>query len=140
MTQVNDNDLCFVCGQDNPDGLRLVFGHGKSGEGVETTVVFEPKYQGWKGIIHGGLLSTLLDEVMVKAAAHAGHLCVTAELTVKFKKPAEVGVSYRVWGRVTSIRQKLVFTEGRVEDGDGGILATATAKFFSLERRPPAGR
>ena len=140
MTQVNDNDICFVCGQDNPDGLRLVFGKESEGDGVETTVTFTPKYQGWKGIIHGGLLSTLLDEVMVKAAAHQGHICVTAELTVKFKKPAEVGIPYRVLGRVTSIRQKLIFAEGQVEDADGMLIASATAKFFSLARRQPAGK
>ena len=64
-----DNNKCFVCGQENTDGLQLKFSYSSDGGKVETRFVPDAKYQGWKEVLHGGIIMTLLDEVMAKAAA-----------------------------------------------------------------------
>jgi len=133
---MEDDGFCFVCGPDNPAGLRLRFTRLPGDEGCETTVTFADTYQGWPGVVHGGLLSTLLDEAMVKAATHRSGTCVTAEITVKFKHTARTGTPYRVRGHVISTRHRLVFTEGWIEDLQGNHIASATAKFFALDRLP----
>ena len=69
--------------------------------------------------MHGGLLATVLDEAMIKAAAACGHKCVTAEITVKFKKPAMTGAPYRVAGKVLETRGRIVLAESRIGDAEG---------------------
>ncbi|MCD6099735.1 MAG: PaaI family thioesterase, partial [Candidatus Marinimicrobia bacterium] len=80
--EIRDNNKCFVCGSDNERGLKLSF---KVGDGkANTEFISPPHLQGYDGILHGGIISTILDEVMVKAT---GEKVVTVELTVKFLKP-----------------------------------------------------
>lgn len=97
-----DDHLCFVCGPENPQGLRLRF---RKGEGsAEAEVVFPAFLQGWQGTVHGGALATVLDEVMVQAAMSVDIRCVTAEITVTYKKPAATGKPYLASGRVVESR------------------------------------
>ena len=80
-----DNDKCFVCGKKNPYGLKLQFTYSPDGETVETTFIPDDKYQGWKDMVHGGIIATLLDEIMAKAALKKGFSVLTGEITAKFK-------------------------------------------------------
>jgi uncharacterized protein (TIGR00369 family) len=127
-----DDQNCFVCGEKNPAGLRLEFREGDSEHEVVTEIIFPAHLQGWQGTVHGGLLATVLDEIMIKAAKAIGSTCVTAEITVKYRKPAATGVSYHVSGRVLASHGRLVTAESRLCDSTGQILAQATGKLFKV--------
>lgn len=119
-----------MCGPKNDRGLHLGFNENKRQDLVESEVNFPPGFQGWGNVVHGGLLSTVLDEVMIKAAVLKGYKCVTAEITVKFRRPASTGETLKLTGRVVAVKRKLIFTEGLLRDRQNNILASATARLF----------
>ena len=135
MSQFFDNNHCFVCGKNNPRGLQLQFRYEKESDQVSCDIRFPSHFQGWAGIVHGGLVSTSLDEVMVKATEEKGLICVTAEITVEFKQPAKTETPYFLSGRVVEMRHKLVFTEGQLLDENKTIVARARAKFFIVDQK-----
>jgi uncharacterized protein (TIGR00369 family) len=117
---------CFVCGPDNPHGLRLCFdcADGRA----QARVVVRPEHQGYAGITHGGILAALLDEVMVYAAGTRGYWFATAELTVRYAKPVPVGRPLRLSGEVTRDRGRLVECRAELCDEAGMVLAHAAGK------------
>lgn len=133
MKNFADDQNCFVCGRKNLAGLQLGFRRDAAAGAAEAEVAFPVQYQGWRSTVHGGLLATVLDEAMVQAAGAAGLKCVTAEITVKFRKPALTGEPCRVSARVTETRGRIVFAEAGIADGSGQALAQATAKLFKVE-------
>ncbi len=132
MSDFRDNQNCFVCGRENPAGLRLEFTADPASGAARADVAFPACFQGWEDTVHGGLLATVLDEAMIKAAAAAGHKCVSAEITVKYKEPARTGARYQVEGRVAQVRGRIVTAESRVHDAQGQVLAQATGKLFKV--------
>lgn len=132
MKGFEDDNSCFVCGALNSGGLKLTFSeNGETGE-VISKAVFSNRFQGWKGVLHGGIISTVLDEVMIKAADRRGFKCVTAELNVRFKKPAYTNTQYFIRGKVVEVKKRLVFTKGVIAGPDDEILASAEGKLFIL--------
>lgn len=131
MSEFNDDGHCFVCGPQNSAGLHLHFREGADGQGVQAEVVFPAHLQGWRDTVHGGLLATVLDEAMVKAALAQGLTCVTAELTVKYKKPVTTGVRCTVAGSVLEVRGRLITARSVVQDEAGQLLASATGKLMN---------
>lgn len=132
MGAFTDNQNCFVCGKDNAAGFRLVFRTDEATGETNTEVVFPAHMQGWRDMVHGGALATVLDEVMVQAATAAGVRCVTAEISVKYAKPAATCVPYRLSGRILDRRGRMLTAEGRIEDASGLVYARATAKLFKV--------
>lgn len=130
MSDFNDDQKCFVCGKQNPFGFGLDFRENQTTHEIEAQVVFPAHLQGWQNTVHGGLLATVLDESMVKAAT--GIHCVTAEITVQYKKPAATGVPYVVSGRVMESRGRILTAESRLCDATGQVFAQATGKLFKL--------
>ena len=97
---------------------------------VSTTLVTRPQDVGFDGIVHGGVLATVLDEAMVWAATWAGRrFCVCAELTVRYKHSAGVGESLTVTAKVDTKRSRLITTVGEVRRDDGILLAEASGKY-----------
>jgi uncharacterized protein (TIGR00369 family) len=133
MEQFNDDNYCFVCGNQNPVGLKLNFHYDEKNDEMVSNTVFPHHFQGWQGVLHGGLISTVLDEIMIKAAAQKGFKCVTAELNIKFKKPALLKKEFTIKGKVKEIRRRLVLTEGSVVDSDGTTIAAANGKFITID-------
>ncbi len=128
MPQTTDDQRCFVCGPDNPDGLHLTFSF--VGNQAQSFLSIPTRFQGWQGIVHGGIVATLLDEVMAKAVRFAGHQAVTVDINVQYKKPTPVDVPLQLSGRVTEIQRRIVSTEGELRTQDGTMLACAKARFF----------
>ncbi len=118
---------CFVCGEKNAHGLRLQFKIDKEMKTSETTFVPSPVFQGYDGIVHGGILSTLLDEAMAKLAYELGYQTVTASLEVRFKQPAPILEPLRVHGEITEVSSRMVKATARIEKKDGTILAVGTS-------------
>jgi uncharacterized protein (TIGR00369 family) len=125
---------CFVCGQGNTRGLKLELKNA----GGTAAANFTPdrSLEGYDGVVHGGIVSALLDEVMVWSAFYTtGFHAVTAELTVRFVRPLRVGVASRVLGSVRENKGRLILTEASLEDESGNILAKAEGKLFSVKAK-----
>lgn len=131
--RVSDNKKCFVCGTQNPAGLKLSFQDKPDGNGVETVFLPDERYQGWEGIVHGGIIATLLDETMAKAAIAAGLNVVTAEISVRFKKPAFVMTALTCAGEIETVQKKVVRAKATVFEQGGPPLATATSRMFVVD-------
>jgi acyl-coenzyme A thioesterase PaaI-like protein len=121
---------CFACGTLNTHGMQLDL-HIEAGR-CWTELSLEPRFEGWKGIAHGGIVCTILDEVMAWSLVGADNWGVTAKLSVAFKRPIRVGQPIRADGWVTKERRRLVATAGTVIDRtDGTVLATAEALYVA---------
>jgi uncharacterized protein (TIGR00369 family) len=129
-TSIERDTLCFCCGADNDRGLHLAITYPEKGT-AESVVVVPQWFSGWKNMTHGGLLSTLLDEIMAHACIGTARRAVTAELTVRFQKPVETGSRIRAVGKVQEVRGKLIATQGWLYDEQGTAVASATARFIA---------
>ena len=125
---------CFVCGENNPGGLQLHFDIDKEKKTLKTTFVANPVYQGYDGIVHGGIITTLLDEAMAKLAYELGYKAMTASMEIRFKNPAPILEPLHVFGQITDADRRLIKAKARVTREDGTLLATATSKL--LNQRP----
>ncbi len=132
MKNFNDDNFCFVCGTDNPHGLKLSFGYDEKNDETISKATFQSHFQGWKDVLHGGIISTVLDEILIKAAKQKGFDCVTAELLVKFKKPALTNTEYVIKGKIKEIRKKIVFAQGCVMSANNKTIASANGKLFII--------
>ena len=129
-----DDHFCFACGRNNPDGLGLKFEYPGPGR-CRAEFVPSAKFQGWQGVLHGGIVATLLDEALAHALGGAargggGSGAVTAELVVRFKKPAAIGAQLVLTGRVLSSRGRVVEAESEITDRKGRVLASASGKLI----------
>jgi uncharacterized protein (TIGR00369 family) len=127
---------CFACGDLNVDGLRLRL-HVED-DGCWTALELPDRFEGWEGIAHGGIVCTILDEVMAWSLARSDAWGVTARLSVEFKRPVPIGVPVRAQGRIVRSRRRVHDTEATLVDArDGTVLATASAVYVSApaERR-----
>jgi uncharacterized protein (TIGR00369 family) len=122
---------CFACGELNEGGLQLAIHTGPDGSWIETTLA--PRFEGWDSVAHGGIVCTILDEVMAWSVIGQGTWGVTARLTVAFRKPIPTGRAIRAEGRVVELHRRASRTEGRVVDAaTGDVLATAEGTFIAL--------
>src|SRR5512139_3031183 len=128
--KLETNGNCFVCGKNNPHGLRLSFEINKEKQTLKTTFVASPTYQGWDGIVHGGILSTLLDEAMANLVCELGYQAVTASIEIRFKKPAPILEPLLVYGEITEVSKRLIRAKAHIAQEDGAILATGTSTFM----------
>lgn len=131
-----DDKMCFVCGKENPISLRLEYAHPADGR-LTSKIRFAREHQGYKDIVHGGLLTTVLDEMMVSLAWYEKKPCVTAEITVRLKKAVRVGEEVFLEGRLDKEEAKLIFTSAEAKNAAGEVLASATAKCLRI--RPALG-
>lgn len=127
---------CFVCGEKNPQGLKIKFHVDRAKQSISTTYTVPSIYQGWEGVVHGGILCTLLDEAMANLVYHLGLDGIVAAMEVRFKKPAPVLQPLQIYGEITEIHKKLVKAKARISKEDGTELATATATFVRQNRQP----
>lgn len=129
---IRDDNYCFVCGKDNPLGLKLEIKVSEEGALVEDYVI-KKEYEGYSGIVHGGILSSILDEIQVYAARGKGYKTVTAKLSVRFVKPVKIGVPIHVKGRVIVVKKGMwVETEGEIyQDGILKVKSQALLKVVS---------
>ena len=126
---------CFACGSENPFGLQMTF--KSNGELLSSNVTVKPQFRGWSNLVHGGILSTMLDETMSWTAIHlTKRFILTKGMTVAFKKPVRVGTSLHLTGYIKeriSERKARVVAEIRDEEGD--LCASSEGDFvlFTVE-------
>lgn len=121
-----DNDqMCFVCGKRNGDGLQLDF-ELVGEDGIRTEFTPPKRYQGWKDIVHGGIIATILDEVMVNAAYLRKIVAVSAKLEIRLRKPAAVGERLIFHGQILRQSAKSLDVKAWAEQENGTVVAEAS--------------
>lgn len=125
---LEDDNYCFVCGEKNPYGLHLTFSL-REGNAV-TEFIPQKIHQGYKDIVHGGIISTLLDETMVKAALLQGIPAITAEITVRFKNPLMVGERVIIKASILRMNKKIIETSANMRKADNTLVAEGHAKLI----------
>jgi acyl-coenzyme A thioesterase PaaI-like protein len=132
MKELPHTRSCFVCGEFNPLGLKLRF--ETDGRIVHSRFVARPEHIGFKRTVHGGLMATVLDEIMVWACAvQTGRFAYCAELNVRFLHPMKPGETVLVTSELVANRRGKIFqasAELRRETGEK--LATATGKYLPI--------
>lgn len=129
-----NSKMCLVCGLDNKLGLYTSFYELENGE---LLAVFKPReeHQSYPGRLHGGIVSTILDETIGRAIMtdhpHK-YWGVTVEISVRFRKPVPLGEELRVIGRITKDSKRLFEGSGEVLLADGSVAAEAHGKYMKL--------
>lgn len=131
---LSDNQGCFACGAKNPHGLRMSFKMLQSGE-MESEFVPDARFQGFEGILHGGIMALLLDEIMVNLAWKNGLNAVSAELKVRLKKPVPIGQKIILRARIAGQEKRLVRTTAEARLPDGTLAAEAEAACIQIKDR-----
>ncbi|MDH4163530.1 MAG: PaaI family thioesterase [Nitrospirota bacterium] len=129
---LRDTKNCFVCGNDNPLGLKVRFELNKAGRTASGIFQARKEHEGFENVIHGGVIAAVLDEAMVKLARHCGIPAVSAEITVKFKAPAAPGDELSVTARILSETKRLIETEATISRGPV-VISEATGKLLRIK-------
>ncbi|MBI2723747.1 MAG: PaaI family thioesterase [Chloroflexi bacterium] len=123
--------LCYACGSANEQGLHMSFRR----EGDRTICDYTPGayQQGYPGRMHGGVVSTMIDEAMGWAVYHARKWGATARLNVRFRKPVLLSEQLRIEAWITRERTRLLELRAEVRDSAGELLAEGDGIFMTLE-------
>ncbi len=134
-----DDAFCIGCGPQSEIGLHMRFRVTQDGD-VESRVEIPRAYQGWRGVVHGGIVALLLDEAMAYAAGALGILGVTAELKLRFRQAVPTDRPLVVRGKIEWRRQRVLGITATVNDAGGTLLASAEGKFISRGTLAPGVR
>jgi acyl-coenzyme A thioesterase PaaI-like protein len=123
---------CFACGVLNEHGLHLEL--HVDGNRCWTEIALPDRFQGWDGIAHGGIICTVLDEVMAWSLAATDSWGLTARMSVEFRRPVRLGVPIRGEGWMTASRRRIIETAAHLLDATtGDVLATGTATYVAAD-------
>jgi uncharacterized protein (TIGR00369 family) len=126
-----DDGFCFVCGPKNPIGLKLDFIF--DGKTIKTEFTPRKEHQGYFNIVHGGIIATLLDEVMVKLAIAMDMPAVTAQMDVRLRKAVNVGEKITISAEILKETRKTLEAYAKAVTSDGILAADATGKLMKID-------
>ena len=124
---------CFVCGPSNPGGLRVRFRLEEEGGEQICCAEFTPgpTHVGYSDMLHGGILYSLLDDVMANWSFLQGQRAHTARCEVRYRDAVPMGVGLKLEGRLLRRRGRMMEMEGKAfRDDNGALVATAQARFM----------
>jgi len=132
MKKQATSDRCFVCGRENPISLRLQFYVDMDGD-ILADITFSEDYQGYPGIVHGGVSAAVLDEICGRAFSDNGDLfMLTSELTVRYRKPVPVNTPLIAKGYKVNRKGRVAFARGELLDQAGNILVEARGTYVDI--------
>ena len=131
MNKQPSSRYCFLCGVDNPIGLKLSFFEDEEHR-VSARFVPGEAHQGYPGTMHGGIACALLDETIGRTLVHEDIWAMTVELNVRFRAPIPVGRPLTVVGELVRLRSRTMEGHGQIVLEDGTVAATAEAKYIRL--------
>ena len=123
-----DYGLCFACGPRNPWGLKLTF--EQKGDTVVTRFTGRDEYQGFPGMLHGGVIGALLDEVMSRiSVAREGRWTMTARMEVRYRLPVPIDEEVTAMAEYAGTSRGLVRATGKLVLPSGAVAAEGTGVF-----------
>lgn len=126
-----DANQCFVCGPDNPLGLRLAF--RMDGDVCRAEFTPGPFHCGYDRLVHGGIVFSALDDVMANWLYLQGIRGHTARCEIRYREPVELGDSLRLEGRLVKRKGRLAILTGTAtRDGDGVVVAETEGTFMTV--------
>ena len=129
MSLRSESNGCFVCGPGNPIGLKLTF--RLDGDVCRSEFTSSDIHAGYKGVTHGGIVFSLLDDVMANWLWLRGIQCMTAKAEIRYRGELPIGMPVRLEGRCLKRRGRLAVMEGLViREDDDAVVAEATASFM----------
>jgi uncharacterized protein (TIGR00369 family) len=134
MNKQPNSRMCFICGKQNIAGVKVSFYEPGDGT-VLARFSGQEKHQGYPGRFHGGVIAGILDETLGRAIrlAHADDVWgVTAELTVRYRKPVPIGIELQAVGRISKELSRMFEATGAILLPDGQVAAEAHGKFVKL--------
>jgi len=126
-----DDRYCLCCGEKNPLGFKMKFRF--EAEKIFSETVIPKEYQGFADVVHGGILGTLLDELMVNLYWLKGEKAVTAEYQVRLKVPCPVNHKVVLSAWHVETKRNIFLTAAQAELEDGTVVAEATAKCIKIK-------
>jgi len=132
MQKQPNSRMCFVCGMQNPIGLKAFFYQDEEGR-VVAHFIGKEEHQGYPGVMHGGIVTALLDEVIARVAIAQDLLWgVTAKLEVRFRRPVPLGQPLTLVGEMTRLRSRTLEARGEIRLEDGTVAAEAEGVYIRL--------
>jgi acyl-coenzyme A thioesterase PaaI-like protein len=123
-----EENMCFVCGPENPIGLKLVF--WEEGEKYHTRFTPDRRHSSYSGITHGGILTAILDEVMGRLLYVRNLKAATAKMEIRWSRAAQIGETLHIVGWIEEIRGRLVQCAAEARNEAGQLIARSNAKFM----------
>ena len=134
MRKLEASDCCFICGRENPAGLKMEFFEIEPGI-VESRLSVPQEYGGYPGVVHGGVISAMLDECSGRAAqAGPKEFMFTSEIKVRFRKNVPTNEPILVTGALVRRRNRVAFAHGEIRNEAGELLAESDAVFVDVPK------
>src|SRR5580692_8821808 len=132
LLKPNPENICFGCGGANARGMQLTFEQDDASSKIRGAFRLGPEYQGGTGFIHGGIIATVLDEVMGKVCRFRGVRAVTAELGVDYLKPVPVDVDLLIEGYELEMHGRNLKIVGEIRDAAGQLIERGRGRFVII--------
>jgi uncharacterized protein (TIGR00369 family) len=131
MKKQPNSQMCFACGLENPIGLKMAFYQDAEGRVVAE---FTPgdEHQGYPGVVHGGIVTAMLDETLGRVAIAAERWMVTGRINIRFRQPIPVGETLTIVGEVVTWKKRVLEARGEIRLADGQVGAEATGTFLEI--------
>lgn len=131
MKKQPNSRYCFLCGINNPIGLKLTFYEDEDNR-VVARFCPQEEHQGYPGTLHGGIACALLDETIGRTLVREDIWAMTVALNVRYRKPMPLGETLTVVGEMSRLRSRTMEGKGEIRLADGSVAATAEAKYIRL--------
>lgn len=138
LIEPNPTNVCFGCGGGNARGMKLTFEQDDAARKIVGRFRLGAEYQGAFGIIHGGVIALVLDEVMGKVCRFREVRAVTAEMNVEFLRPIKVDADLVVEGYEQEMVGRNLQLVGEIKDASGKVLARSSGRFVILRQAQKA--
>ncbi|PID27798.1 MAG: thioesterase [Candidatus Cloacimonadota bacterium] len=129
---MKDYNNCFACGCENPIGLKLSFSYKDKTAFAEFSL--SRNFEGYPGVIHGGIVSALLDEAMAKSFLQTGIEAVTTNLKIKFKLPVKAEEIHTLKGETIKETRRTFECHAEIVNSENQVCAFADAVFFKIKK------
>ena len=131
MQKQPNSRLCFVCGMENPIGLKAFFYDDDDGRVI---VKFTPRqeHQGYPGFVHGGIITALMDEAIGRVVTSLDIWAVTAKLELKFRQPVPLGEELTIIGEMIRLRSRSFEARGELRLADGTVAVEGYGVYIRL--------
>ena len=126
-------NTCFVCGPDNPEGMRLTFTLDEERSTFVCEFNLGDRYTGPPGHCHGGIIASILDDAMGKVNKLRQVIALTTQITVDYLKPVPLNQPLRVESREIRVRGRRHVNSAEILNQKGEVLARSRGTFLAID-------